>query len=474
MAVRSSRYEGQVGRARAPAALLAFSFSGVTHRASYDPVTPHPSRAVVNYPAPLHVFRSNPLGSADQGVASPPPPPPVFPSTLRPACPIPSQLFGGPFAPGPTFSSGRSAHGGYPSTWVGPPLPPVTIYAAAQLTKRALVAGYLPFAPLPGITFGSVYDMRLGAPPPPPFAFPSVKRPGTPIPSIWVPMPPSPAVTYRGVYAPKVARAASHVAVQPGFFVIFWTPAASNVARVFLNVEPTHQSVLGATDVLNRLNWNVSLVSGPGTSPVIEQVENAQAQPTAVDGYPLAWSVDLRLDRPITQATSYLVVASNLVAFNGAALAAPPFDRGVSAGDMLVRPRWQPPVVKGAIDYRYETFEGRYSVDSRGDIDVHTGVEYLKKRVFRRLLSHPGGFFHLPDYGVGLRPKVLMSTTDIARTQKAIEKQVLAEEDVAAVSVAVSLLASSALLVVIKVKARTGGGFDATLEVPTIGPIVVS
>ena len=275
--------------------------------------------------------------------------------------------------------------------------------------------------------------------------------------------------------------------VLPDFRVVFATPIDSNTIRVFFSKEPRHISPLSSTDVLNRLNWVLSIVTGPGKLPEFEKVENAQARPDLVGSVddagtigaiPTGWSVDVRTARRILEKTTYLIVASSvIVSADGLdSMAASPNDRAEHPGVHVERDpvRRRPVVVRNAgTDFRYDFFEGRYILDPKADIDVHAGVEFLKKRVIRRLISNPGGFFHLPNYGVGLKVKQTFNAAEIGRIQNRITEQIRQEEDVEEMELSVASPASGVLVIRLKVQTARGEGFSIGLEVPEDGQVVL-
>ena len=73
-----------------------------------------------------------------------------------------------------------------------------------------------------------------------------------------------------------------------------------------------------------------------------------------------------------------------------------------------------------------------YKLTPTGDVDVITGIANLKNRLFHRLVTSPGGFIHLPDFGVGIKdfqnaPLTLSNQIKLAQR---IENQFLQDEDV--------------------------------------------
>lgn len=248
----------------------------------------------------------------------------------------------------------------------------------------------------------------------------------------------------------------------------------SNTIRVLLSMEPRRRSPIGDRDALNRLLWTVEVISGSGDVPVVELVENAIAQPTFVAGVPTAWSVDVRVNRSLLRALTYRITASVLMqAFDDQTMAVSPQNRDDFPGDMLPRSRRPPPasLMQRGVDFHYLTFDGRFRVDSRGDVGSHAGIDALKKRIIRRMLSSPGSFYHLPDYGVGFRLKELLRTTDIETVRLRAKREVEREEEVERADVEIIQYAPDTIIVVLTVTTRRQQSFTMRFEVPEQGPI---
>lgn len=83
----------------------------------------------------------------------------------------------------------------------------------------------------------------------------------------------------------------------------------------------------------------------------------------------------------------------------------------------------------------FAVFAGTLQLDGGGDYKLVTGTELTKKLIFRRLISKPGDFFHLPQsgpnaYGVGLRVKEPLPASELPKLKAKIEQQVLREPSV--------------------------------------------
>lgn len=91
---------------------------------------------------------------------------------------------------------------------------------------------------------------------------------------------------------------------------------------------------------------------------------------------------------------------------------------------------------------------GTLQMTAGGDYKSVTGSDLLRKLILRRLMSSPGDFFHLPEYGAGLQEKVPMAETDLRRLAKLIESQIQLEPEVEAARVNLTLRAADNTLVV--------------------------
>jgi hypothetical protein len=81
------------------------------------------------------------------------------------------------------------------------------------------------------------------------------------------------------------------------------------------------------------------------------------------------------------------------------------------------------------------TVGGTLVIGPNGDYTSESGVSLLKKLILRRLTTSLGGFFHLPEYGIGLEDKVLVHDSDLPRLKRQIEHQIAREPDISEASV---------------------------------------
>lgn len=108
-------------------------------------------------------------------------------------------------------------------------------------------------------------------------------------------------------------------------------------------------------------------------------------------------------------------------------------------------------------------------ITTGGDYASQSGEALVKKLILRRLISKPGDFFHLPNYGVGLRVKEPIPTVDLRKLAVQIEQQINLEPEVAESRANLSYAAGTGMLVVsVKVRLKaTGDVIQADLAVPS-------
>lgn len=82
--------------------------------------------------------------------------------------------------------------------------------------------------------------------------------------------------------------------------------------------------------------------------------------------------------------------------------------------------------------------------DSTGDIGIQTGLESLRKRLYRRLTTAPGGFKHLGDaYGVDVGIKTLARSGELQKLANRAAAQAREEPDVTAAGAQTRLVFAS-------------------------------
>jgi hypothetical protein len=104
-----------------------------------------------------------------------------------------------------------------------------------------------------------------------------------------------------------------------------------------------------------------------------------------------------------------------------------------------------------------EWFGGTLQLTAAGDYKLESGAAMVRKLIFRRLMSAPGDFFHLPSYGIGLRVKEPIPAANLGNLKTKIEQQVMREPELESVRVSLSLDSSGVLTVGVNGRLRTTG-----------------
>lgn len=91
-----------------------------------------------------------------------------------------------------------------------------------------------------------------------------------------------------------------------------------------------------------------------------------------------------------------------------------------------------------------------------GDYTTEISTSLLRKLILRRLTARPGDFYHLPQYGVGLRVKQPVPTGDLVRLQAEIQRQIQLEPEVDSAKVVVTQ-STNTLFVQVAVKTKKTG-----------------
>lgn len=225
----------------------------------------------------------------------------------------------------------------------------------------------------------------------------------------------------------------------------------SRRVRVTLSAAPQATSAALPGDALNPATWTVAEVGGAGeTFRVLKTV------------LPAATEVDVYVGSPLAGHPATIRVSAPTLLDATGALVTPPSQADAAGLGEAVSPA-QPRLPGDSVDLMNRqvpdntSFGGTLVVSADGDYAVERGVELLRKLILRRMTTAPGDFFHLPEYGLGLREKTLVQPARLPLLKKRIEQQVSLEPDVEAVSASVSLGADGVLSVRVRARQRSTG-----------------
>jgi hypothetical protein len=237
---------------------------------------------------------------------------------------------------------------------------------------------------------------------------------------------------------------------------------ATNIVRLTLTGPAMHTSATAPGDAINPATWtiqrmdNLAYINAVYVKPVTPNIYDITClQPFGTNAVQLTISTITLLDvngvvcvpprhanfagiqneddvNPVARAAINRQVGRDI-----ANPPTPRTDLGVVGGTMLV---------KG------------------GDYQSVTGVDLVRKLILRRIITMPGEFFHLPDYGLGIGEKEPMTTSALLKLKSRAEKQIRKETEV--VDAAVSITSMSNGTLILQVRAKTKGGQVADVTVP--------
>lgn len=229
---------------------------------------------------------------------------------------------------------------------------------------------------------------------------------------------------------------------------------STNEVVVVLNKPPLDRTALLTGDVRNPGSWQITV---PATGAVMTVAG------VAAYAQPLSWLVRT-LDKLPESTETCLVEATGLKDANNAIIG--PLDSAEFAGVtevavatpaavLATRQASGRDLANVAVPVVDAGVGGTLLIKG-GDYALVEGSELVKKLILRRLISSPNDFFHLPNYGVGLKVKQAIPTGDLVKLKTKAEKQIKLERGVAAASVAIAQ-SNNTLTVQVKAKLAKNG-----------------
>ena len=210
---------------------------------------------------------------------------------------------------------------------------------------------------------------------------------------------------------------------------------------VTLSREPLAASTIGSGDALNPLTWSLAPSATGGTPLVVLSVAMRSTVTFELltlerfDAFPRTMVV---ASTTLRTASGVVISDPNSATFFGMALSNPA--QPVRAERDLENPPFDIETHPG----------GTLFVDASGDYVNQQGVPFLRKLVYRRLVTVPGGFFHLPDYGLGIRLKEPVRIPDLNKLRAAIQLQLLREPEFSVVRVRLTLTPDGVLTIIVR------------------------
>lgn len=235
-------------------------------------------------------------------------------------------------------------------------------------------------------------------------------------------------------------------------------PVATNCIRVVLSAEPAHASGLAAGDVLNPQTWTIQRLDNDQYFTILG---------VEVVDLPRSFNV-YTLERLADHLTQHRIRTTVLRSVAGI-LVTPPYhfdflglERSSKTSFESANRRYpvkdiaNPPAQPGM-----SGLAGVFKITADGDYASEEGIPLLRKLILRRITTRRGGFFHLPDYGLGIDVKdILPRGGDLLALKQELEQQVRLEPDVRDVEAGVQSDAEGTIVIKLYVES-TFGSFAA-------------
>ena len=243
--------------------------------------------------------------------------------------------------------------------------------------------------------------------------------------------------------------------------------------RVVFNEEPQHLSPAAPRDCLTPTNYVFAVTVGQATAPLPVGVKPAVVSYPAVGVLSAGeFGVDVLTDRPLVAGLSFTVTAQNIISKSGDTLGSP-YSANFVGLVMLAKAHPRRAGI-GYMDLASNPLGGGYVVDNSGDLANHTGMDSLRKRILRRVVTPKGAFAWMPEYGVGIDHKKPMTVNRMMMLKVELARQIKQEPEVADVSSTLTKSPLSYVLVSLHVKTKAGALVPLTLAVSNQGGISIS
>jgi len=260
-----------------------------------------------------------------------------------------------------------------------------------------------------------------------------------------------------------------------------------NVVRLTFNVAPQFTRLLTPNDAANPKRFQFTPIAPPNGPIGLDGLPARTVLPVLVTRAAVAGSfgavLDVTLDRPLSPwPCKYIVACNQLVSVDGALLrkASVVFDavyrtlRPQDASDPSPsRDIANPQTYSAQLDPLPQAGDplalGVIPIDASGDYAFDQGITQLKKRIFRRLLTVPGKFPAIPNYGIGVPSYGKKLSVEGVRQEiiQEAEKQIRQEPDVAEVKITALTSPENPAITIFRIRVRVAGSQgQTTFDVP--------
>lgn len=199
-------------------------------------------------------------------------------------------------------------------------------------------------------------------------------------------------------------------------------PVRENVARLEFNVPVRLTFLSDPRDGAETDRYAFAPIDGSiGRDGLPPRPVSTYAVARAVVPLSLGRSLDVTVDRSFSPFPArYRATVNRLFALDGLPLL-PGHTQAEMDGLSRALPVLLPElaVARGDLSAAAEIPGGEaiVPVDASGDVAVERGLDSLRKRILRRLLTRRGAFAHLPGYGVGIPAEIKRLATPSVRAR---------------------------------------------------------
>lgn len=211
-----------------------------------------------------------------------------------------------------------------------------------------------------------------------------------------------------------------------------------NTVEVVYSRLPKHIDPNDANDCVNPDNYTVTVTGAPSGSPerLIQHIDYVGDN-----------TVDIIFDGYLIEGANYSISIANLEAENGAELDPDPTVIAFTAYGQerqSVETIFPRDVSYDIANPQLESMAGQnqslatLQVDELGDLENDTGRISTKKRILRRITTEPGGYRHIPSYGLLVAKGTALTTLLLQQLKIDTESQIIREPEILEVQATVN------------------------------------
>lgn len=229
-------------------------------------------------------------------------------------------------------------------------------------------------------------------------------------------------------------------------------------------------TALGNADALNPDNYDVTVIAYPamalGLAAPPDPIPLKVSRVKDSTGAFVVTDFDISVDAVLRHNVTYRVTVSNVTDEGGIVIAPPVFADLPGVFTVPLVPKRLRTVGN---DFAVDMRTGRVLQTASGDIALFGQKAALLDRILKRITIAAGGFYHLPDYGLGLKPKsAKISTSSLPELRNDILAQLGRESDLVDPDVGLSSRQDTAYsgVLVVDVKGSMSTGAPVTATFP--------